>query len=110
MRIAKIFLFFLLIAGNIVLLANWNSIFNPKNSIVSSNHELTLQDSLTIVGDLKRECDQCRADILELVRKRNISGCRSHCGWEKYLSSNERTQVESLLCLDKYSSEAKRRI
>ena len=93
-----------------MLLANWNSIFNPKNSIVSSNRELTLQDSLTIFWDLKRECDQCRADILDLVRKRNISGCRSHSGWEKYLSSNERTQVESLLCLNKHSSEAKRRI
>lgn len=110
MRIAKLLLFFLLIAGNIVLLANWNSIFNPKDSIVSSNRELTLQDSLTIFWDLKRECDQCRADILEFVRKRNISGSRSHSGWEKYLSSNERTQVESLLCLDKYDSEAKRRI
>lgn len=105
----KLFLFFLLIAGNVVLLVNWNSIFS-LNSKVVSNRELTLQDSLTIFWDLKRECDQCRADILDLVRKRNISGCRSHSGWEKYLSSNERTQVESLLCLNKHSSEAKRRI
>ena len=109
MRVLKIILFFILIAGNIVLLANWNTIFNPKDKVVS-NRELTLKDSLTIFWDLKRECDRCRADILEFVRKRNISGCRSHSGWEKYLSSNERSQVESLLCLDKYDSEAKRRI
>lgn len=98
MRIAKLTLFFILIAGNIVLLANWNTIFNPKDKVVS-NRELTLKDSLTIFWDLKRECDRCRADILAFVRKRNISGCRSHSGWEKYLSSNERSQVESLLCL-----------
>ena len=109
MRTTKFILFFILISGNIVLLANWNSIFNPKSN-VTSTRELTLKDSLSIFWDLKRECDQCRADILEFVRKRNISGCRSHSGWEKYLSSNERTQVESLLCMDKHSSEAKRRI
>lgn len=113
MRAVKIFLFFILIlgliSGNVMLLVNWNSIFSPKGN-VALDRELTLKDSLTIFWGMKRECDQCRADILEFVRKQNISGCRSHSGWGKYLSPNECTQVESLLCLDKHSYEAKRRI
>lgn len=109
MRIFKFVSLFILIVGNVLLLVNIDTIFNPKKVEVP-DRKFTFQDSLMIYWDLKGESDKCRADILEFVQKRDISACRSHSGWNKYLSPNERVMVENLLCLDKHDSEAKRRI
>ena len=43
---------------------------------------------------------KAKAEILELVQKKKLNECRSHPGWKKFLTQNERLAVESILNLD----------
>ena len=41
--------------------------------------------------------DKARADILELVKQKKLNDCRTHNGWKKYLTQDERLGVEAIL-------------
>lgn len=49
----------------------------------------------------KNKIDQIKAEILELVKKKDLNGCRNHPGW-KTLKWEDRVTVESLLDTGQY--------
>lgn len=53
---------------------------------------------------------KAKAEILELVQKKDLNECRSHPGWNKYLTNNERLAVEAILNLDQYKGTYKNRV
>ena len=43
------------------------------------------------------EKEKALAEILSLINKKNLQGCRNHEGWEKYLKWKQRVQIEAVL-------------
>jgi len=59
----------------------------------------------------KEAKEKYRAQILDLVNKKNLAGCRSHQGWKgNALTYKEKCAVEAILDLDKYKGVAKQQI
>lgn len=53
---------------------------------------------------------QARKEILELVNKRDLSGCRKHSGWNEYLTEKERGAVEAVLDMTKYKGTVRKNV
>ena len=63
------------------------------------------RDKGVIKSENKAKAEQAKAEILELVKSKQLNDCRSHEGWKKYLTNNERLAVEAILNTDQFKDE-----
>lgn len=61
-------------------------------------------------ADAEKAKAKAKAEILELVQKKKLNECRSHPGWKKYLTNEERLAVESILNLGIYKGAYRNRV
>lgn len=64
------------------------------DSTAVSSEQDVIKKSMSQEVDRKA---QAREVILELVNKGDLQGCRSHYGWNKYLTHEERLSIEGIL-------------
>lgn len=54
--------------------------------------------------------EETKAEILNLVNKKNLEACRVHWGWKKYLTQRERYAVEAVLNINQYRGVVKKNV
>lgn len=57
-----------------------------------------------------RTKDKAREEILTMVNKKDLHGCKNHVGWTKYLTMRERQTIEFILNMDKRKGSLQRKI
>lgn len=57
------------------------------------------------IADANKAKATAKAEILKLVQKKQLNECRSHSGWNKHLSNEERLGVEAILNPDQFKEE-----